>query len=139
MNFLLDTCVVSELVSKAPDRKVLTWLDGLDEFRLYLSVLTLGELHQGVAALAAGARQKRLAEWIDRDLVPRFGGRILPISEDVATHWGRFAGDARRRGAKMPVIDSLLGATAVVHGLTFATRNTRDVRGTGARVFDPWA
>lgn len=139
MNFLLDTCVVSEMVSKKPEEKVLTWLEGIDEFRLYLSVLTLGELHQGVAELKPGPRQRQLDEWIDRDLRARFGERVLPVSEAVATRWGRLSGEARRRGESMPVIDSLLGVTALVHGLTFATRNTRDVQGTGARVFDPWA
>jgi len=60
------------------------------------------------------------------------------VTEEVTSTWGRVAGEAEAEGKKLPVIDALLGATALVHGLTVATRNTADIARTGAPVFNPW-
>ena len=138
MNYLLDTCLISELVKKAPESRVLAWLDRQDETSLYLSVLTFGELHKGVGKLPASPRRNELQRWVDNDLAERFEGRILPLDLAVSCAWGDLQGMAERGGTRLPVMDSLIAATALVHGLTVATRNTVDLVRCQAMVFNPW-
>ena len=138
MNFLLDTCLISELVKKAPESRVLAWLDRQDETSLYLSALTLGELHKGIGKLPVSPRRGKLQRWVDNDLAERFAGRILPLDLTVSCAWGDLQGMAERGGTRLPVMDSLLAATALVHGLTVATRNTVDLVRCQAAVFNPW-
>jgi len=139
MSWLLDTCVVSELVKSRPAARVVAWIESCDEQSMFLSVITLGELEKGVAKLPASARRARLEGWIRRDLPDRFRGRILAVDEAVATRWGALAGVAERRGGALPVIDGLIAATGIAHDLIVVTRNTSDFARSGARYFDPWS
>jgi toxin FitB len=136
--FLLDTNVISELVKARPEPRVTKWIEATDEALLYLSVLTLGEIRKGIAALPHSARRASLEAWLDHDLALRFSDRILPIDQQVADRWGRMAGSAASRKSPLPVIDGLFAATAEQHDLIFVTRNTRDIAATGIRAFDPW-
>ncbi len=86
--FLLDTNIISELIGLKPNQQVLDWMDAADENRLCLSVMTLGEIRQGVAALPQGRKRTRLETWLDIDLQSRFAGRILAVDEAVADRWG---------------------------------------------------
>lgn len=138
MRYLLDTCVISEAVKERPSPDVLEWLSAVDETRLFLSVLTLGEIQKGVSALPAGKRQARLQNWLDNDLMARFDGRILPITNDIATDWGLLSGRARHKGYSAPVIDALLAATARHHDLVLVTRNVGDFEPLGVNVVNPW-
>lgn len=138
MSFLLDTPVVSELVRKNPSAGVLKWIDAQDEASLHLSVLTIGELEKGVARLPASARRNRLQSWIRRDLAERFGGRLLPIDARTAARWGSITGESEKRGRPLPVIDCLIAATALVHGLRVVTRNVGDFERCGAACVNPW-
>lgn len=136
--FLLDTNVISELVKQAPSKNVVAWMDGVDERTVYLSVLTIGEIRVGIARLRSGAKRARLESWLDVELKERFAGRIVPIDESIAERWGTLTAEASLRGQPVPVIDGLLAATALEYGLTFVTRNTSDVAGTGAVTLNPW-
>ena len=138
MTFLLDTCVISELVKQRPNENVVRWIDSVDEWRLYLSVLTLGELEKGITKLQASQRKNDLREWLEHDLTARFEGRILPVDFAVAAAWGTLQGEAERSGKKLPVIDSLLAATAEIHQLTIATRNVADFERCSIAIFNPW-
>lgn len=138
MTFLLDTCVISEMVKARPNLAVVRWIDSVEEGKLFLSVLTLGELEKGIARLQDVSRKDVLREWLEQDLAERFAGRILPIDTSVAVAWGKMQGEAERNGNKLPVIDSLLAATAQTNGLTLATRNVVDFERCGSRVFNPW-
>jgi predicted nucleic acid-binding protein len=138
VTFLLDTCVISELARPRPDAKVVRWMDSIDERKLYLSVLTLGELEKGVTKLPDTPRKADLRAWLEHDLPDRFANRILPVDAAVAVAWGELLGRSERAGAKLPVIDALLAATARVHRLVLATRNVADFERGGASVFDPW-
>ena len=138
MKYLLDTCVISELVKKEPNPAVVAWLDEQDEQNLFLSVLNLGELQKGISKLPDGAKKKELQAWVALDLVERFDGRILEVDLDTALAWGRLQGEAERSGEKLPVMDSLIAATATAHGLVVVTRNVRDMERCGVRVCDPW-
>lgn len=138
MKYLLDTCLISELVKKEPDASVIQWLDQQEESTLYLSVLTIGELIKGVNKLPDGARKDELQAWVDHDLALRFDERLLLIDRAVAGRWGEIQGNAERLGKKLPVMDSLIAATALVHNLAVVTRNVRDMELCGAKVLNPW-
>ncbi len=138
MTFLLDTCVISELVKPRPDENVVRWIDSVDEWRLFLSVLTLGELEKEITKLQPSQRKDDLREWLEHDLTARFEGRILPVDFAVAVAWGTLHGVAERAGKKLPVIDSLLASTAEIHQLTIATRNVADFERCSDAIFNPW-
>ena len=139
MNYLLDTCVVSELVKNSPSRPVVEWIGRQEECRLFLSAVTLGEIRKGISLLAVGRKHHRLERWLEDDLKPRFRGRILSVDAEVAQQWGALAADAQRKGRPLPVLDGLLAATALVGNLVLVTRNAGHVETSGAQVFDPWA
>jgi predicted nucleic acid-binding protein len=136
--FLLDTNVVSELVGPKPDDKVLRWVEQTDESILFLSVLTLGEIRNGVERLRPGRRRGRLESWLQVDLPRRFQDRILPVTAAIADRWGAVSAIAAAKGKPVPVVDGLLAATALHHNLTLVTRNTSDVSGTGVPTLNPW-
>ena len=138
MSFLLDTSVISELVKKIPYAPVLKWISEQEESTLYLSVVTIGELEKGIARLATSARKTRLQSWVRRDLVERFGARVLAVDIRTATRWGALAGESEKRGVPLPVIDSLIAATALVHDLTVVTRNVGDFERCAVTCLNPW-
>jgi len=138
LKYLLDTCLISELVKDKPDVGVLEWIEQQDEQALFLSVLTLGELQKGVSKLPDGRKKTQLLNWLDDDLQTRFTGRMLDVDATVATLWGRLQGEAERRGRRMPVIDSLLAATAHANKLAIVTRNGVDMAESGVEVINPW-
>ena len=138
MNYLLDTNVISELVAKKPNRRVLEWIDTLDANHVFLSVITIGELRKGIEKLSNSTRKDVLADWLTTDLVLRFSGRILPLDIDVMLTWGKLTGQLERIGRPLPAIDSLIAALALHHGYTLATRNEADFKDTGVVVMNPW-
>ncbi len=136
--FLLDTNIVSELVGLKPNQRVLDWMDAADENRLCLSVMTLGEIRQGVAALPQSRKRTRLETWLEVDLQSRFAGRILAIDQAVADRWGLIMAQAQVTGMTLPVLDALLAATALHHNLTVVTRNITDFAVAGLSIINPW-
>lgn len=136
--FLLDTNVPSELTRPRPEPKVSAWLDNAEDGTLYLSVVSLGEIQKGVAALAPGKRRQELQRWLDETLRPWFEGRILPVDERVAERWGVLSGQCQVQGRPLKVADGLIAATALEHGLTLVTRNVRDFRDLGVRLLNLW-
>jgi toxin FitB len=138
VTFLLDTNAVSEWTKPHPFPSVVAWLAETDEDRLFISVVTLGELRSGVASLAAGRRRDRLDEWLSHDLPVRFEGRVLPVDLAVADQWGRITAAAKAAGRPILAIDAFLAATAHVHQLTLVTRNVSDFQSAGTPVFCPW-
>lgn len=135
--YLLDTNCVSEFVRIQPEPRVLAWLDAADESSLYLSVLTIGEIRKGLAGLPQGKRRARLDAWL-AELRLRFAPRLLPIDESIADRWGWLAAEAQRVGKGLSVVDGLLAATALHHGLTLVSRNVRDFADLHVPVFNPW-
>jgi predicted nucleic acid-binding protein len=138
VSYLLDTCVLSELRKPAPDPNVTAWIQQIDESRLYLSVIVLGEIQKGIAQLDDSKKKQSLQLWLEQDLPARFAGRILPVDSNVALEWGLLQGLAARSGNPVPVIDSLLGATAICHNLTLVTRNTADFERLPVKLVNPW-
>lgn len=134
MSFLLDTNVVSEGQRARGAVQVKAWLAGVPGPDLFLSVMTLGEIRQGVERLRRrDPQQSSVYEaWLGQ-LEAEFADRVLPITAAVADEWGRL-----NAGDPLPIIDALLAATARVHGLTIVTRNTRDLARTGVTLLNPW-
>jgi tRNA(fMet)-specific endonuclease VapC len=135
---LLDTNVISELVAKYPDVRVLKWIDCLDADDAYLSVITVGEIHRGVEKLPKSRKRDALREWLHDDLLARFAGHILSIAVGVMLTWGTLVGRLDREGRPLPALDSLVAAIALHYGCRLATRNVGDYDGTGVPVVNPW-
>ena len=89
MNYLLDTCVISELLKKKPNVSVVKWISAIDEMRLFISVFTLGEIYKGIEKLPVGKKRERLYEWVSVDLQERFNHKIIDFDIQTATIWGR--------------------------------------------------
>lgn len=137
--FLLDTNVISELVKPKPDQRLVRWIEETDESTLFLSVLTLGEIRNGVQRLRSGRRRASLESWLQGDLPSRFQDRILPVDAAIADRWGTLSAIPAAKGKPVPVVDGLLAATAFHHNLTLVTRNASDVTGIGVPTLNPWS
>lgn len=134
MSYLLDTNVLSELRKPRGDANVRRWFDDVRSDELFLSVLVLGEVRQGVERLKRRdqAQAAVFEAWLD-GLAASYRERLLPVGLEVVDTWGRL-----NAGGPLPVIDGLLAATALVHGLTLVTRNTRDVERSGVQLLNPF-
>lgn len=138
MSFLIDTCCISELTKKHPNRNVVSWFSCHDETEMYVSVITFGELIKGVEKLTASKKKGELNQWINNDLKQRFRNRILDISMSEVKKWGEILAMCEKKGTPVPAIDALIAATALVHDLAVVTRNIKDLQSTGVFVVNPW-
>jgi toxin FitB len=138
MKYLLDTNVISELVTKQPDVRVVEWIDTRDPQSIYLSVITIGEIRKGIEKLPDSQRKATLHAWLADDLLIRFSGRILPLDVEVMLTWGILKGRLEHAGNPLPAIDSLIAAQALQYGCSLVTRNTADFKATGITVINPW-
>jgi predicted nucleic acid-binding protein len=138
MRHLLDTCVVSELVAKQPNERVVRWVDELDPIDTYLSAITIGEIQKGITKLPDSRRKTALVEWLRDELLVRFDGHILPVDTEVMLKWGRFTGALELEGKTMPAIDSLIAAIALHRNLRLVTRNEDDFKHAGVLIVNPW-
>jgi len=137
--FLLDTNVVSDLRKPRPNRGLVAWIDASDENKLFLSVITMGEIRVGIETQTNQKKRSDLETWLVSSLMVRFEGRILPFDLGVAERWGRIEGRARSGSGKLPIVDSFIAATALHHDLTLVTNNESDFARTGAAIVNPWS
>jgi toxin FitB len=136
MNYLLDTNVISELVSVKPNTNVIAWFEQIPINAFYLSVLTVGEIRKGIEKVKDNNRKNSLLIWLEHELIEMFRDRILIISMPVADRWGRLQCQVRRT---LPAIDSLIAATALHHDMALVTRNTTDFADCpGLEIINPW-
>jgi len=138
MRFLLDTCVISELAARRPDPGVVAWIDDIGEEKIYLSVITIGEIKKGIEKLPESRRKGELSEWLEDHLLVRFRDRVLAIDTDVMLAWGELTAGLEKQGKKMPAIDSLIAAIALHGKLSLVTRNEDDFKHAGVPVTNPW-
>ncbi|MFO7170724.1 MAG: type II toxin-antitoxin system VapC family toxin [Chloroflexota bacterium] len=138
MKYLLDTNVISELVSKRPNQGVIDWIDQRDPASIYISAITIGEIRKGVEKLPASRRREQVTAWLENDLLIRFQGRIAEITTEVMLTWGVLTGRLESEGNPMPAIDSLLAAIALQGSYALVTRNDEDFKHTGITVINPW-
>ena len=135
---LLDTNVVSEPLKPAGDVGVLNWLDAQTIETLYLSAISLAELRFGIAALAPGKRRDALNASLEQRILPLFAGRILPFDAAASEAYATLRALARAQGKAIAPADGYIAATAAVHGLTVATRDTGPFEAAGLPVINPW-
>ena len=131
--FLLDTMAISELDRPRPNPGVVAWFSTVDWSDLYLSVITVGEIWQGIVRLPAGKKRRSLEASFGL-IQERFPDRILAVDFSVAMKYG----ELQAQSGPLPILDTLIGATAMVNRLTVITRNTDDIARTGALILDPW-
>lgn len=136
MTYLLDTNVLSETRKRKPTSSVTDWITATPSDWLHVSVLTLGEIEQGIARVRAKGdwqQASALEGWL-RELETGFADRVLPVTLPIASAWGR-----NQHGRPVPVIDALIAATARVHGMTVVTRNVKDFELAGVEAVNPFA
>ena len=138
MNYLLDTCVISEVLNKQPNPKALEFVDNLDPEEVYLSAITIGELYKGIARLPASRRKNELQAWFEDELLVRYEGKILSLDADVLMTWGGLVAKLEADGCVMPAMDSLIAAIVLTHDMTLVTRNVSDFKNSGVKIANPW-
>jgi predicted nucleic acid-binding protein len=136
--YLLDTCILSELFKERKDARVTRWVTRQNQDNLFWSVVTVGEIQKGIAKLSDGHKSRRLTEQFQAFLTD-FEDRVLPLDEPTMLNWGRLCGESEQRGLPLPVMDSLIAATAQHQGMVVVTRNVSDLERCGAIVVNPWS
>jgi predicted nucleic acid-binding protein len=135
VTYLVDANVLSEATKPSPEPKVLEWLRA-NEAELAVDPIILGEIRFGIDRMPPGQRRKRLELWFAEGVENLV---CLPIDAATGIYWAQLLARLRASGRVMPFKDSLIAATALAHGLTVATRNTRDFQQAGVKVLDPFA
>ena len=138
MNYLLDTCVLSEFTRRQPEPRVVDWLDSIDEEKLFISVITIGEIQRGIERLPDSHRKTELLVWMNTGLLARFAGRMVALGAPTLFLWGSLVARLEATGQPMGVMDSLILASALQNNLIVATRNVADFLPGGVQVINPW-
>jgi predicted nucleic acid-binding protein len=138
MDFLLDTCVISELSRKNPNEFLVKWLRNAEENKLYLSVITIGEIVRGIENLPSSPKKTQLDDFFQHQVLRRFDGRIYPLDSELMISWGKIYARLARSGKPLSVMDSLIGVTGVYHNAVIVTRNVDDFTPIGVEVINPW-
>jgi toxin FitB len=134
MKYLVDANVLSEPTRPTPNARVVGWL-GTNEADLAVDSVILGELYVGVLLLPRGRKRAQLEQWFERVAQTI---NCIPWDAAVSRRWAPLVADMKRKGEPLPLLDGMIAATALQHGLTIVTRNTRDFKKTGANVLDPF-
>jgi predicted nucleic acid-binding protein len=137
-DFLLDTNILSELMRPRPEAKVTGWVATQNIKTLFLSVISIGELETGFTTMLDAQRRARLEASLEGHMALLFPGRVLPVTQAIASRWGRLSGLRQKSGRPLGVADGMIAATALEHNLKLVTRNVKDFDNLGVQVFNPW-
>jgi toxin FitB len=137
VRYLLDTCVLSELVKSTPDAHVIRWFEARKAHELCISAMTWGELQRGVTRLPESKRRSELTLWLQQ-LETGFEDRILAFDKNVSRVWAHMTAQAETQGKSMAAFDSIIAATARAHDCKLVSRNVRDFVNAGIDVINPW-
>jgi predicted nucleic acid-binding protein len=135
---VLDTNVVSEPLRAQPSLQVLAWLDRQAPETLYLTTISVAELWSGVELLPTGKRRTQLQNLISTEILPLFGSRVLSFDGQAAVAFARVAAKARVAGNRIDFADCAIAGIALTQRFAIATRNTKDFKGSGVEVINPW-
>ena len=139
MNYLIDTCVISEFVKRKPNDHVRNWFNQQDVTKFFISAISLAEIKKGIYKIKPSQPERalKLQNWLDR-LELSFSQRILPVNNDVLEQWAQFSASMERQGNTLAVMDSLIAATAHHYDLTIATRNVNDFDALPLKIINPF-
>lgn len=137
MRYLLDTCVLSELVKPTPDASVLGWVGARKAQDLYISAMAWGELQRGVNRLPESKRRSELTLWLQQ-LKVGFEDRVLAFDQNASECWASLTAQADAQGTSLAALDSIIAATALAHDCKLVTRNVRDFAAAGLDLINPW-
>jgi len=138
MKYLLDTCVVSELIKPTPDESVVEWFSQIPDEDLYLSSVAIGEIARGLEALPSSRRRRTYEKWFHESVEIAYAGRILAYDATAAKRWATIMATAAAKGHPRPAIDAMVAAIASVHGMAVATCNVSHLKYTGVPVVNPF-
>lgn len=136
--WILDTNVLSEIRKRGCDENVRQWITSKKALDLYVSTVTFAEIRFGIDRLEDPNRRHALERWLEGELRPWFGDRLLGIDESTILRWRELVEKGRVRGRTFSQPDLFIAASASLHGLCLATRNTGDFEGAGVPVVNPW-
>jgi predicted nucleic acid-binding protein len=134
MTYLVDANVLSEPTKPTPSSKVIDWLSA-NQRNLVVDSIILGEMCIGILALPRGRKRRQLEQWFEV-LVQTID--CLPWDAAISRRWAKIVVDLKQKGETMPLLDGMIAATALQHGLTVATRNTRDFKKAGVKALNPF-
>ena len=138
MNYLLDTNIISELISKKPNQKVIDFINSLDENNVFLSVITIGEIKSGIQNVQDQNKKEKLSYWLNNDLLQRFDNRIINIDTNIMLSWGEINQQLKTIGKPLPIMDSIIGATCISLDFTLVTRNEKDFQNLDIKIINPF-
>lgn len=137
MNFLLDTCAISETIKPKPDPGFRSWLQSQQPSQLFICTISLGELRKGMDRLPASPKKHDLLLWLIR-LTNDYSDRFLDFDTEAAFTWGALSASMETAGKPLPVLHAMIAACALRHGCTLVTRNEGDYLRTGVPLLNPW-
>lgn len=136
--WLLDTNVISELRRQRPSARVRRFVAGLRLEDLFVSTVTFAEIRYGIETVGDPVRRAELNDWLLHRVRPMFDQRVLEVSEDVMFKWRLLVEDGRKVGHTFSQPDLIIAATALQHGLTVVTRDTKDYKLARVPMLNPW-
>ncbi|CCV14175.1 type II toxin-antitoxin system VapC family toxin [Mesorhizobium sp. STM 4661] len=137
-DWLLDTNVLSELRRPRPEPKVIAFVAAQPLDSLFVSSVTIAEIHFGIEMVDDPGRRAELTDWLSHKVRPMFEQRTLPVTEDIMLKWRLLVEEGRKVGHTFSQPDLIIAATALLHGLTIVTRDTSDYERSHVDIRNPW-
>jgi predicted nucleic acid-binding protein len=136
---LLDTNVVSEMMRKSPEPRVIKWLDTLQESYIWISSITMAEIRLGIALLPNGKRKTLLFEIAEQMFAEDFANQCLPFDCEAARNYSQIVADRQCQGRPISVEDAQIASIALTGSMTLSTRNIKDFHGIpNLKIINPW-
>ncbi|HNC09604.1 MAG TPA: type II toxin-antitoxin system VapC family toxin [Anaerolineales bacterium] len=138
MKYLLDTSVISELISSKPNQKVVAFVDSLDPEDIYISAISVGEIARGIEKLNDIDRKHVMKEWLYEDFLVRFDGQVISLDPHIFIRWGELTARVENIGMEFPVMDAMVAAIVSTHEMVLVTMYEDDFKDKGIQVINPW-
>jgi tRNA(fMet)-specific endonuclease VapC len=138
LKYLLDTNIISELISKNPNEKVVKFINDLNVDDVFLSAITIGEIKSGIENVQSNAKKELLSQWLHNDLLYKFENRIISIDIEIMLTWGSINHKLKKQGRALPIMDSIIGATCLSKELALITRNEKDFQNLAIKIINPF-
>jgi toxin FitB len=135
---VLDTNVISELMRPQTNESVLGWVDAQELEELFVTALTVGEIHYGISRLPDGKRKSDLRIAADETIDVDFGTRVLAFDKTAGEHYGHVVAQRERSGRPISMADALIASICLSYNASLATRNIADFEGVGLVLINPW-